>query len=35
MEVARWVEDGVSTREVLEHFPRRVTMRGLQVLKEG
>ena len=35
MEVARWVEDGVSTREVLEHLPRRVTMRGLQVLKEG
>jgi hypothetical protein len=35
MEVARWVEADVSTRERSEPLPRRVTLRGLQVLKEG
>ena len=35
MEVAQWIEDDVATSDVLDPFPRMVTMRGLQVMKEG
>jgi len=35
MEVTRWVEEDVFTRDALGSHPRRVTMRGLQVMKEG
>ena len=35
MEVAQWVEHDVFTRDVSDPLPRRVTLRGLQVIKEG
>lgn len=35
MEVARWVEEDLFTRDALGLHPRRITERGLQVLKEG
>ena len=35
MEVARWVEEDPFTRDASGLHPRRITERGLQVLKEG
>lgn len=35
MEVARWVEEDPFARDASGLHPRRITERGLQVLKEG
>lgn len=35
MEVARWVEEDLFARHASGLHPRRITARGLQVLKEG
>ena len=35
MEVAGWVEEDVFARDASGLHPRRITERGLQVLKEG
>ena len=35
MEVARWVEEDIFTRDTSGRHPRRITTRGLEVLREG
>ena len=35
MEVARWVEEDLFARDASGIHPRRITERGLQVLREG